>query len=428
MFALREFVLAVAAASIALATPPLSLIQDTIYRADGTRFNGVAVIEWKSYQASDASAIAADRLTIRILNGAIRVQLVPTTDASPGAVYKVVFTDGSTQFTENWGVPPSNSPLRLRDVRLGGAGSVVSPPADTQITISNVSGLTEELSARPSKAAGYAPSRTAFINSLGSIEGVAGNLSDCVRVDGSSGPCGAPAGGQSIVDAETPAGVVDGANPAFALSNSPYPASSLALYRNGILQKQAVDYTLAANSIHFLALSIPQDGDVLTASYRLDGLPAGVPTSTVPQVICSGMGISTNGTTAATLGSCTIPVALLSAGDRYDVRFDYSHEGAAVGFTFEVRWGNTLLISRSAPSTETVAGGRFDSAIQSSGARTSSQTWGGALPVASSAVLAVDSLSSPIPIVFSGRMASSTSDTVTLRSFTVVRYPAHVQQ
>jgi hypothetical protein len=67
---------------------------------------------------------------------------------------------------------------------------------------------------------------------------------------------------------ETPGGAVDGANGAFALQSAPLPASSLQLFRNGLLQKDGIDFTLSGNTITFLPVAIPQLGDVLQASYR----------------------------------------------------------------------------------------------------------------------------------------------------------------
>jgi hypothetical protein len=41
-----------------------------------------------------------------------------------------------------------------------------------------------------------------------------------------------------------------------------------------------------------------------------------------------------------------------------------------------------------------------------------------------SAGSAGDSIAAPITVALDGRMAAATSDTVTLRNFTVIRYPA----
>jgi len=67
------------------AQPPLSTIQDILYRADGSPFNGVVTITWKTFEASDSSDIASDVKRITITAGNLYVQLVPSTTASPAA-------------------------------------------------------------------------------------------------------------------------------------------------------------------------------------------------------------------------------------------------------------------------------------------------------------------------------------------------------
>lgn len=73
----------------------------------------------------------------------------------------------------------------------------------------------------------------------------------------------------SIIESETPAGTIDGTNVTFTLANAPV-AGTLKLYKNGMRQNAGAgnDYTLATNTITFLAGNIPQTGDVLLADYR----------------------------------------------------------------------------------------------------------------------------------------------------------------
>ena len=77
--------------------------------------------------------------------------------------------------------------------------------------------------------------------------------------------------GPVFVDAETPAGLVDGSNVVFTLLHAPAAAGgSLHLFRNGLRQNAVLDYTLSGNTITFLGGdAVPQPGDILLADYRL---------------------------------------------------------------------------------------------------------------------------------------------------------------
>src|ERR1039457_2778525 len=126
----RSFLAAVCLATSSFAAPPLTTIQDVLFKADGTRFHGTLSISWSSFEAIDRSAIAQQTTTVTVVNGNLQVQLVPTTTA---AFYTVVYnSDGLVQFQETWAVPSSLLPLRIRDVRVSAAGAVgVAPIVDT---------------------------------------------------------------------------------------------------------------------------------------------------------------------------------------------------------------------------------------------------------------------------------------------------------
>ncbi len=73
----------------------------------------------------------------------------------------------------------------------------------------------------------------------------------------------------SFVDAETPAGTINGTNTSFQLANAPNPGASLKLFKNGALLEQNIDYTLANETITFASTAItPDPGDEIVASYR----------------------------------------------------------------------------------------------------------------------------------------------------------------
>lgn len=69
-------------------------------------------------------------------------------------------------------------------------------------------------------------------------------------------------------DAETLTGTLNGVNITFTVANTPRPASSLLLTRNGTLLKASIDYAIDGNVIVFADLQTPQVGDILQAWYR----------------------------------------------------------------------------------------------------------------------------------------------------------------
>ncbi|HYP05636.1 MAG TPA: hypothetical protein VER03_05320 [Bryobacteraceae bacterium] len=255
-----------AAAQIAAGSPALSLIQDTLYKADGTRFEGVAQIEWKSFRSADGTEVPQQTVSVKITLGQLRAQLVPTTNISNPVTYTVKFnSDGRTQFIEYWAVPPSSTALRLKDIR---AQPIAGPITSGGGTIADILGLRNELDVRPAKGSGFIPSRAAVINTAGALDGAVGDPSDCIRVDGTSGPCGV-ASQLTFIDAEVPGGTMNGVNRYFTLAAEPATPGSLHLFRNGVLMKQGIGYSLSGTTITMHASTPPLQGDVLLAYYRL---------------------------------------------------------------------------------------------------------------------------------------------------------------
>ncbi len=264
---------AVLAASVWLwSAPALTTIQDTLFRADGTKLNGIVQITWTTFESGNTSFVAANSKTVRIVDGVLSVKLVPTTGTDPAAYYTVRYWgSGKVQFTETWSVPEGALPLRVRDVRTSGplwpGGPIGSGGAagNTEIQIADVVGLWDELTKRPAKVDPNLPAGIARIDSFGKLAVVSGTADDCIQVGGSTTPCGSQV---QFVDNETPNGVVDGANTNFTLVNAPNPLASLSLFRNGLLQRASIDYTLSGSGIQFVAGATPQPGDVLVAFYR----------------------------------------------------------------------------------------------------------------------------------------------------------------
>lgn len=257
-----------------IAAPKLTTIQDVLYKADGSPFSGVAIVTWYSFQAADLTNVATQSITVPIVNGNLSVRLVPTTDAITTASYSVTYnSDGKVQFAETWAVPPSSTALRLKDVRARASSPVVSPPPLTSLQVSDIAGLSGELAIRPLEGTNYQGGRAAVINSSGAIDGASGNAADCLRVNGTSGPCGGVSG--TFIDGETPSGAIDGVNTVFRLVNGPNPPSSTSVFQNGLLLQNGLDYSLSGNQITFTSARL-HPGDSLVASYRLSVLVPGI--------------------------------------------------------------------------------------------------------------------------------------------------------
>ena len=408
------------------APPPLTTVQDEIFLADGSPYSGFVEIEWNSFETEGGTQIAKQALRLRLFGGKLRVQLTPTTTATPAAFYKVKYlSQGKTLFSETWNVPPSTTALRVRDVRASLPGTMVGGGGSSgsleNITIADVEGLQAALDERPRAGAALLPGRTAMINSFGEIDSVGGAEGDCVKVDGSSDLCGfggAPSLGAQFIDPETPLGTINGTNAIFTLSRAPNPAGSLLLYRNGLLQKAGADFNLSGATVTFVAGAIPQVDDILTAVYRVSG--SALANS---QVLCSDTGTSTNQITFISLGTCTIPANVLQVGDRIELSFHYTHEGSASAFDHQLIWGDTALMSRTLPSTETGTVGRLSASTGTATIYWSGQSWGDTSVLTVSAGSQATSFTSPVTIAFQAKLNTDSADTVNLRGFTVVRHP-----
>lgn len=418
-------------AGIALAQPPLTTIQDTLYKADGTPFNGFLVISWNSFQADNQANIVSQSITVKVVDGYFRVQLVPTADANPPSSYTVTYnSDGRVQFQETWVVGTSTTPLTIADVRVSTTsvpsttptGSPTQAPSQTPIPESSVTGLTNDLSLRPMKGTGFSPG-VAIIDSTGAIDAVVGNPSDCVFVNGTSGPCGGA--NPTYSDGEAPGGTIDGNNTTFTLANVPNPAASLALFRNGMAQQASVDYTLTGSTIQFQTGAVPQPGDTLLAWYRMPPASgsAAPQTATAPQVICSRAGTSTSSASFVSLGACTISANVLQPGDRVEIHFDLAHTGTASGFEYQVVWGATTLTDRVATASEVMVAGEGEAGLYSGGAQLRAESWGTVLAFGASAGNATDNVAPGLTINFQAKLSQAASDTIALVNFTVVRDP-----
>jgi hypothetical protein len=428
----KKMLLLTAFCGMAWGQTELTTIQDTLFKADGTRFNGTLSIHWNTFDATTPGTVVQQSTTVTVVNGNLQVSLAPNAAAQPPAnIYTVQYqSDGREQFQETWTVPVSTVPLRVSVVRTGtlaaGPSSSGQTGNQTPILESTVIGLQADLAQRPIKGVAYGTNRVALVNDSGQIETVVGDVGDCVFVDGTAGPCGQP----SFADAETPGGIVDGVNNTLTLAYTPLGAS-LMLFRNGLYMTPNFDYTLAGSSIQFVTGAVPQAGDTLTASYRVDTSTAGnlalggaaVLHTASAQVICSATGTTTGAAAWTTLGACDIPSAGLKAGDRFEVRFTIAHTGTASGFNLQVNWGSTTILARSGVSHDAAVAGRAEAAITASGAQISTESWGTVLPFLPG--ISTAPTQAGLQINFKAALAHAGSDSVTLSNYTVLRYPGN---
>ncbi len=144
----------------------------------------------------------------------------------------------------------------------------------------------------------------------------------------------------------------------------------------------------------------------------------------MPQVLCSSTGGSTSATASTSLATCLVPSFFFDAGDRIELIVNYEHTGAASGFVNEIRFGGTTLWTRTLTSSATHISLRATGGLHGTGTAWGIQSFtnAGSLEAAASNTSGVPTNS--FVIDFRGNLSSASSDTVILRNFSVVRYPA----
>ena len=350
----------------ALAQSSLTQIRDTITNSDGTPFNGMVVITWNGYSVPSGTPVSQLSASARIYNGALSVLLVPTTTATAGTYYQILYSssDGSVTWAETWQVPPSTTPLTLRQVRQsttqGPGGTTLAtqgqyatlPIAINQVTnlSASLSNLNNSIATLNTQVAGL-PSSTTVAAIQTTVTGLATSLTNLTgtvnslttTVNGLAAGAAAPV----FVDAQAPAGTINGTNTQFNLTNTPSPATSLGLYRNGLLQASGIDYTLAGAGVTFLTASTPKQGDILQAFYRVAG--TGTSSTIVDAEVPAG---AVNGTNMAfTLANIANPSASLKLyknGLLLSQNADYSINGANIVFATQAvapQTGDSILAS-----------------------------------------------------------------------------------
>ena len=134
----------------AKAEPARTLVQDTLYRADGSAAQGTITIRWNGFTTSAGEAVEAGSMTETIgSGGSISIPLIPNTGASPSGSYYRVFLklDDGTTSEEQWVVPAAATTtvaaMRAKVVPQAVAAQFVSRDyVDTLLYKSGINALT----------------------------------------------------------------------------------------------------------------------------------------------------------------------------------------------------------------------------------------------------------------------------------------------
>jgi hypothetical protein len=415
--------------------PSTTRVTDTVYLADGKKFDGFVQIEWQSFVTPKAP-IAPYAKLVRVVDGLLNVELVPTRNVGYTAYYRVrYFRNGRVQYTEYWDVPATNTVQTIAGVRLlappaAGQTTTPSPGITLPLAQEDVMDLPADLADRPVKGPNFFPSRTVYVNPDGALEAISGSPTDCVRVDGTAVPCGSGDSAMYLVAGEVPSGVVSGANQFFTLASVPGPPESLQLYRNGVLQKMGLDYTLSGKIVTFALAAMPQPGDVLLAYYRTfqGSTPPPGASGALPQVICGAPGGSTNALSLTTLGSCTLGSSLLQAGDRLEIEFDFAITGSpADAYEVQLLWNGTPILARNLVAGDTTSTGRVSIAIGNTTRQYATSSFGlVSVQQVGTGLLPLPGASFPVEI--RGRLAANPSSQLTLTSYVITRIPKVLSQ
>ena len=124
---------------------PTTAVQDVLYNADGTTVEGTVTISWAGFTASDGSTVATNSITVRVVQGVLRIGLTPNENATPaGTSYRVTYLlDNGSRFFETWVVPESAETVTVSQVRV-----TQTPVASAVIAQSQVNSLVGDLAGK----------------------------------------------------------------------------------------------------------------------------------------------------------------------------------------------------------------------------------------------------------------------------------------
>lgn len=96
-----------------------TVIQDTVYRADGTPASGTVIVTWPTFTTAAGQAVAAGNTSAAIgPKGALSIALTPNANAMPAGSYytAVLHLDDGTTSQQYWVVPVSATAVKLATI------------------------------------------------------------------------------------------------------------------------------------------------------------------------------------------------------------------------------------------------------------------------------------------------------------------------
>lgn len=321
--------------SVQYATLPIAISQVTNLSADLSSINGS--VSSLTSQVNDLATTVASTGSITGLQTTLN------------NLSATVTSQGTTVSGLNSTLAALSSTVTTNGTTLTGLSSTVSGLSSTVSGhTSSISTLTSNLSTLTSTVSGQTTSLTSLNTSVGGLNTSLTNLGNSLTgLTATVNTLGASGSNAVFVDAETPAGAMNGTNTAFTLANPPAPTTSLTLFRNGILQRVNIDFTLSGSAITFAAASVPQAADYVRAYYRTPG--TGNASSFNDAELPSGTINGTNLTfTLAATPSPAASLTLFKNGVLLTQGADYALSGATVTFantTVAPQAGDSLTAS-----------------------------------------------------------------------------------
>jgi hypothetical protein len=104
------------------------------------------------------------------------------------------------------------------------------------------------------------------------------------------------------------------------------------------------------------------------------------------------------------------------------VRFNFAHTGSASAFDVQVNWGSTTILARHGGAQDAAIVGKAEASLSAAGVQVTVESWGTVLSFLPGIVSSP--VQSGVKVDLRGQV-TTVGDSVSLTSYTVLRYPGH---